>query len=169
MSTILVKRFRNADESIPVFQQLNALFDEIRRRAFSFFEERGAAPGRDLDDWLAAERDILWSPPLELVEDQKEFRIRLMAPGYEPKEIEISAMPEGIVVQGEHQDKQAEPAELRMSEFGSKKMYRRLDLPAPVDPDKVSAGLVNGILTIVAGKATPAKEKKIFVTTSDAA
>ena len=78
-------------------------------------------------------------------------------------------MPEGIVVQGEHQVKQAEPAELRMSEFGSKKMYRRLDLPAPVDPDKVSAGLVNGILTIVAGKATPAKEKKIFVTTSDAA
>jgi len=61
MSTILVKRFRNADESIPVFQQLNALFDEIRRRAFSFFEERGAAPGRDLDDWLAAEREILWS------------------------------------------------------------------------------------------------------------
>jgi hypothetical protein len=59
----------------------------------------------------------------------------LLAPGFEPKEIEISAMPEGIVVQGEHQVKQAEPAELRMSEFGSKKMYRRLDLPAPVDPD----------------------------------
>jgi hypothetical protein len=40
MSTILIKRFRNADESIPVFQRLNALFDETRRRGFSFFEER---------------------------------------------------------------------------------------------------------------------------------
>ena len=32
--------------------------DSVARRAFELFLERGAVHGRDLDDWLAAERQI---------------------------------------------------------------------------------------------------------------
>ena len=32
--------------------------DEIRRRAHRLFLERGGAPGRELDDWLQAEREL---------------------------------------------------------------------------------------------------------------
>jgi len=32
--------------------------EEIRRRAYEIYLERGEQPGRDLDDWLQAEREL---------------------------------------------------------------------------------------------------------------
>jgi hypothetical protein len=32
--------------------------DEIRRRAYEIYLERGEQPGRELDDWLQAEREL---------------------------------------------------------------------------------------------------------------
>ena len=36
----------------------SALEEEIRRRAYEIFLERGEQPGRELDDWLQAEREL---------------------------------------------------------------------------------------------------------------
>ena len=41
---------------------------EIRRRAYEIYLERGEEPGRDLEDWLQAERELASheiSPPGE--------------------------------------------------------------------------------------------------------
>ncbi|MBV8477752.1 MAG: DUF2934 domain-containing protein [Acidobacteria bacterium] len=35
------------------------LEDEIRRRAYELFEQRGGAPGNEQDDWLRAESEVL--------------------------------------------------------------------------------------------------------------
>src|SRR5579864_2507934 len=32
--------------------------DEVRRRAYEIYLERGAEPGRELNDWLQAEREL---------------------------------------------------------------------------------------------------------------
>ena len=32
--------------------------EEIRRRAYEIYLERGEQPGRELDDWLQAEREL---------------------------------------------------------------------------------------------------------------
>jgi hypothetical protein len=32
--------------------------DQIARRAYELYEQRGGVPGRDLDDWLAAEAEL---------------------------------------------------------------------------------------------------------------
>ena len=37
--------------------------EEIRRRAFEIYRERGAIHGRDLDDWLQAERELQGTQP----------------------------------------------------------------------------------------------------------
>jgi len=34
------------------------LEDEIRRRAYEIYEQRGNAPGSESEDWLAAEREV---------------------------------------------------------------------------------------------------------------
>jgi hypothetical protein len=33
--------------------------EEIERRAYRIFRQRGSQPGRDLENWLAAERELL--------------------------------------------------------------------------------------------------------------
>jgi len=35
------------------------LEDEIRRRAYQIYEERGRTPGDQHEDWLRAEREVL--------------------------------------------------------------------------------------------------------------
>lgn len=35
------------------------LEDEIRRRAYEIYEERGSIPGDEHEDWLRAEREVL--------------------------------------------------------------------------------------------------------------
>jgi hypothetical protein len=37
--------------------------DEVARRAYAIFLERGQADGRDVEDWLAAEQEILRRSP----------------------------------------------------------------------------------------------------------
>lgn len=50
---------RTASKSAASVQQhvLN-LEDEIRRRAYELYEQRGREDGRDLEDWLQAEEEI---------------------------------------------------------------------------------------------------------------
>jgi hypothetical protein len=36
----------------------SALDGEIRRRTYEIYRERGEQPGRELDDWLQAEREL---------------------------------------------------------------------------------------------------------------
>ena len=33
--------------------------DEIELRAYQLYEERGGAPGQDVEDWLQAERELV--------------------------------------------------------------------------------------------------------------
>ena len=39
------------------------VLDEIRRRTFETYLERGGLPGNELDDWLEAERELQPAAP----------------------------------------------------------------------------------------------------------
>jgi hypothetical protein len=47
-----------ADEKESASRAAGVPPDDVARRAYQRFEERGREPGHDLDDWLEAERDI---------------------------------------------------------------------------------------------------------------
>jgi HSP20 family molecular chaperone IbpA len=40
---------------------------------------------------------VVWSPASELVDDEKEFRTRIALPGFDAKEIQVSALPDALV------------------------------------------------------------------------
>ena len=48
---------RRRSDSLP--PRRDPLTEAIARRAYELFLERGGAHGHDLDDWLAAERELL--------------------------------------------------------------------------------------------------------------
>jgi len=45
-------------ETGEVSAENSARDEEIRRRAYEIYLKRGEQPGRDLDDWLQAEREL---------------------------------------------------------------------------------------------------------------
>ncbi len=102
------------------------------------------------------ERDVVWAPASELVDDDKEFKARIAVPGFDAKDIEVSALPDALIIQaGATHTHEGKSGNVRFCEFSGKELFRRLDLPAPVDVNSVSASLEKGILQVTAPKMAP--------------
>ncbi len=48
-----------SEEDMELFRQHEAVsHEDVARRAYEIYQRRGGAPGRDLEDWLQAEREL---------------------------------------------------------------------------------------------------------------
>jgi HSP20 family protein len=148
------------DRTLPIFAEFDKLADRIRIQAYNLFARRGAGDGHALDDWLAAEREVCW-PSAELTEQQGKYALKVALAGFEPGEITVTATPREIIVKAAHKEEKksaGQEAKVRWSEFRTNDVFRRVDLPAPVDVERISANFKNGLLEIVAPQAKPAAE-----------
>jgi HSP20 family protein len=155
MAQVAVQKCKDP-ETTPetLLEKIEAIASSIREKAFNIFQSRNGGNGSDLDDWLQAECEVVWSPASELVDNGKEFTARIAVPGFEAKDIQVSAMRDALVIQaGAAHSHEGKSGNVCFCEFSGKELFRRLDLPASVDVDKVSASVDNGILQITAPKA----------------
>ena len=136
-----------------VLARIQEISEAIRRRAYSLFEGRDGNGGSEVQDWLEAEREMVCVPTSELLESDQDLRAKIAVPGFEPKDIEVSATPDELIVRAEAtHTHEGEKANVAFCEFTGKAVFRRFALPARIDIDKVSASLDKGILQIVAPK-----------------
>jgi HSP20 family protein len=154
MNTVSVLKIRDRNQPGPLLQDTLNLLDDVRNRAFELFQRRGGVPGNDMDDWLTAEREIFQVPRMEIAENEGEYQIQLGVPGFDAKDIRVAALPDALIVEGEaeHEYRSME-GNVRVSEFGERKLFRHIPLPEPVDVDHVSATLDEGLLRLRAAKA----------------
>lgn len=156
MSRVEITRVPEEDDrQLPIFAEFDKLADQIRMEAFNLFGHRGAGDGHALEDWLEAEHKFCW-PAAELSESNDQFSVKIAVAGFEPKEITVTATPREIMVKASHEHKASGgdgEEKLRWSEFRSNDVLRRVELPADVDVDEISASLKNGLLEITAAKA----------------
>ena len=153
MATSAVEKVTGSGQSPPPTNKLETLADRIRHRAYEIFQNRGT-DGRDFDDWLKAEHDLIFAPESELVEKDGKYEIRIAAPGFKAAETNVTALPDAVIVSAESSHKHEENKEdVHFCEFGTRTLFRRLDLPTPINVDKVTANLDDGMLRIVAQKS----------------
>jgi HSP20 family molecular chaperone IbpA len=81
-----------------VFDELQDMHDRIARRAYDIFTNNGRTVGRELDDWLEAENELVWEPSIELSETDKEFVLDMAIPGVDAKDIDMEVTPDYLVV-----------------------------------------------------------------------
>lgn len=143
-------------------QTVNDIQEQIARRAYELFALSGFTDGHDLEDWLFAESELLGKMPVELSETDKELTVSAGLPGFSDKDIEIRVEPRRlfITVKREEKSENKQKGQTFYSER-SKELFRTIDLPAEIDPDKVKATLSKGGLDIT----MPKKEigKKVIV------
>jgi HSP20 family molecular chaperone IbpA len=131
-------------ESIPIRKQgslggeVEDLNERITRRAYEIFERRGRTQGFDLDDWLAAEKELVWKPFVELTEKGNELVVVAALSDIDPKDIQIEATPDDLIIRGE----------TRPSESHSTSMWSSIHFPKRVRADHIKARYKNGILRI---------------------
>jgi len=141
MSSVAVERVREP-AALPrrLFEEMESIAEKIRAKAYELYLERGGEPNRALEDWLLAERQLMPLPETEIGEVEREFQIRANVPGLDAKDLRVIAMPHAILVQGEPKSRES-------------KFFLRLDLPSPIDPDRVTARLEKGTLQLDAPKS----------------
>jgi HSP20 family molecular chaperone IbpA len=162
MTNVAVQKVEDrALKTLPIFEQIERRLEDVRRRAFELFERRGCGLGRDIEDWLKAEREVLGWPAVEMAENDKEYEFQMTLAGFDAKEVEVTALPSEIIVHAQTKsEKKTEESNVTSTEFGSSDVYRRFELPQPINVDRTKARLDKGVLQITAAKAE-AKERTV--------
>jgi len=138
---------------LPLFREIEQQFEKVRRRAFELFEKRGGELGHELDDWFEAEHEVMGWPASEMTEADSKYDMAITLPGYEPKDIQVTATPSEIIVHAKvEKEEKKEEEKCLWTEFQSNNVYRRFELPEAIDVEKVTANLRNGMLHITAFK-----------------
>jgi HSP20 family molecular chaperone IbpA len=146
-----------------IFEEIEKTNDRIMRRAYDIFAGNGIF-GKDLDNWLAAERELLWKPSIELREKDDEFIVEVAVPGVDPKDLEIEVTADDVLVKGDVQHKHNEEAEkVHTCEFQSGSLFRAIHFPKKINPEKVKAQFNNGVLTLSAQIAEEQHAKKVKI------
>jgi len=158
MANVAVDKYPDGQLPETLWERINAITDEIRQRAFSRFERRGGTAGEDVNDWLEAEREVVWSPAAELIENDRDYHARIALPGFDAKDLDLTATPHALILQAKsshnHAGKEGDACLCELSEKG---LFRRLDLPSEIDVDRVVASLDGGLLDVTAQKASEQK------------
>ena len=154
-------------EVVPI-QKISSIRDEIKniekrimQRAYEIFQNNGVL-GRDLENWMQAEQELVWKPALELSERNGEFQLEAAVSGVDAKDIEVEVTSEDIILKADVQhDHKGHKGTVHLCEFRPGKMFRSIHLPKRIDTDKVKAEFRNGLLRLTAPIAEEARARKI--------
>jgi HSP20 family molecular chaperone IbpA len=162
MSQITIHRCKSAEARSPTFlERLHAIADSIRNLALRIFWHRTNGTSPEPGNWLQVQLKIVLSTDCEIVDDEEEFRAHIALPGFDANAIQVSAMPEALVIQAVAADiHHADRAGIRFCEVLGKTVFRRIELPAMIEVDQVSASLEQGILDLTAPRTVQRRAQR---------
>ena len=124
------------------------LFDDFFNRVF---EEEGSE-----DNFRAMAMDI--------TEHEKDYTILANLPGYKKDNVKISVHDNQLLLEAVCDEKHEEDkGTVYRCERYSGSYRRNLMLPENIDPEKISAKMEDGVLTLVIPKKEPSPKKEIVI------
>jgi len=106
----------------------------------------------------------VWSPPVDVYEDQDVIVIQAELPGMKQEDIDIEMTGETLTIRGERkfEDEQRRDRYVRIErQYGT--FQRSFTIGIPIEENKVKATYRNGILEVTLPKAEVTKPKKVQV------
>jgi HSP20 family protein len=139
-----------------LFERAERIYDSVARRAFEIFESNGRDFGRDLENWLRAEAELLHPVHVDITEAEGSLAVKAEVPGFTANELEVSVEPTRLTISGKRQTKEEHTEKKAIyRESCSDQIMRTIDLPHAVDATKATATLKDGILELRVPKAEP--------------
>jgi len=131
---------------------IDRMFDDM----WPGFWGRGASflPGRSARSY----------PLINLTAEPEKYVVDALAPGLDPKSLDISVRGDTLTISGEKKPLEGvEPEAYHRCERSTGRFMRSYQLDSEIDADAVSAEYKNGMLTITLPKSEKAKPKRIAV------
>ncbi len=116
----------------------------------------------DLFNGSFIHRPTATRPAINVVEDDKQYRAEVAAPGMSKDDVHIHLNEDGNLVinlekKEEHKEDQ-EPARYLRREFSYTKFQQTLLLPEDIEKEQISARVADGILTVTLPKVKPTEK-----------
>jgi len=102
----------------------------------------------------------IWGPPIDVSETDDKVIVKIELPGIDPRDLDISATEDVLMIKGEKKEERKEEGE---HYYSSERRYgefsRSMNLPSRVDKDRINASYRNGVLRIEMPKISEARKK----------
>ena len=155
--------FKLSDGST-IVERMQTISSAIAQRAYELFESRQFEHGHDQEDWFRAESEVLTPVPVKVVETEGELRVRAELRGFTDQHLQVGIAPWRLLICGQKRQTSQQANVIKMHRGKSAEgIFRVLDLPNEIDPDKVTAILENEILDITLPRRSPAKKVPVGV------
>jgi HSP20 family protein len=136
-----------------------SMLDELRRRMDRMWQDWDAdEPG--LSTQLSSSQ--AW-PRVNVFDTGSALVLKADVPGVHEKDLQISINQGALSISGERRGDAPEGYAVHRQERGAVNFSRAFALPVPVDADKTTATIRDGVLTITLAKAPEAQPRKIGV------
>lgn len=161
MRKFILLKTRKAETLLDDIEQIQK---RITERAYDLFRNRGAALGAALNDWLAAERQTIWKPQVEVCQKDNQFVIEAALAGVEPRQLDIQVTRDTLLIKADTRHTHPETKGMvHLCEFQPGQLFRTIKFPAPIDSDAVKAEYRDGLLRVTAAMAAQQHPKKVDV------
>jgi len=104
-----------------------------------------------------------WAPPVDLCETAEAFVLTAELPGVTREQVRIEVADGRISLQG-RRDARVPCEQYHQVERGHGEFARSFSLPVPVEVERISADLRDGVLTVVVPKAPDRGPRRVDVT-----
>lgn len=143
-----------------ILEAINQLHKVISQRAYDLFRDNQGLLAGPLDNWLRAERELVWCPAVELRQKDGQIELAAAVAGMEPKDLDVQVTPEDILISGtaDHRHEAGEGT-VHLCEFQGGRLFRSIHLPERIDPDSARAEYRNGMLRLTVAVAKPESRK----------
>ena len=157
----MLTRFSDIDRTF-------AVMDQLRRRMDRIFDEYEPARSREgLRAGHADEPERLWArgrwPQLTFADAGSSLMLKAEVPGLSEKDVQLLIHQDVLTLSGERKSVVPEGYYVHRQERSPLKFARSFNLPCKVEPEKASATLKDGVLTITLPKAAEAQPRQIAV------
>jgi HSP20 family protein len=141
------------------------MMDALRREIDRAIQERAKerSPGQGRPAFLPGQGARQY-PLVNISEDTQNFYVEALAPGADPKSLDLSVAQGTLTISGEKSGLAQVAAEAyHRNERAAGRFVRTIPLTADVDASKVSAEYKNGLLVVALPKTEEAKPRQVTV------
>ena len=118
----------------------------------------------DFAPMAAATPAITWEPALDFSETEKEYLVRLEAPGFHRENLDVAYDGNILTLKGHRELRQEQKGEeFLWQERQEGSFMRSLRLPLPIVEGKIEAAYENGVLMVHLPKQMPSPKAKIAI------
>ena len=127
---------------------------DIGRRAYEIFEQRGYTHGDDLSDWFQAEKEIVRSVHSEVKDNGKQISLRVDISCFEPASLQVGLFPRRLIVRGMRLTTPSKDGNSAGQDPKYLVTLSLVDLPSDVDVQKAKAVVKGTEIEVIAEKVT---------------